>query len=82
MDLAISPLNGTVKEVTNEKDLTSTPLSIRTANYNNFDGNQNDDEVDKGNYLHIYSLKFLFFFVNIFYCLTFDIQKKCLVFKF
>ncbi|KAL5289143.1 KAZN family protein [Megaselia abdita] len=47
MDLGINPLNGSVKEVINEKDLASTPLSIKTANYNNCDGNQNDDAEEK-----------------------------------
>lgn len=51
MDLGISPLNGTVKEVINEKDLTSTPLSIKTTNYHSCDGNQNDDAEDKGNWI-------------------------------
>lgn len=51
MDLGVSPLNGTVKEAINKKDLTSSPLSITTGNYNNCDGNQNDDADEKGKFI-------------------------------
>lgn len=57
MDLGVNPINGIASNVVNNKDQASTPLSTKTNNYINCDGNQNDDLDGKGK-------QFLFFFFD------------------
>uniref|UniRef100_T1GHV3 SAM domain-containing protein n=1 Tax=Megaselia scalaris TaxID=36166 RepID=T1GHV3_MEGSC len=49
MDLGVNPINGIASNVVNNKDQASTPLSTKTNNYINCDGNQNDDLDGKEN---------------------------------